>query len=482
MTDAPTPPLGPSHEPAGPEPRAGWTVATAVLWAILIGVVVLIAVFQGTRSPAPPATPVDPKDTPSFILEFSGRYLVGLPVVMKGLPGAAQSQQLTRDQSLGQIDLLAANLKTDLERLRITPLWAEFGGREKAIERIDALLATGTLDPGLAEDAALFRKAIADGPVTLTDEEKARIEERHHWLGRLTASLSADDADPLRAGVLRDATRTAATLLGAFFAAFVIGAVGFVILIVGIILRATCSLRTRYRPDGSPRERIAFLEASVLFLVLLFPVQFVASVVGELWRPAGAIVLWSVLFMALWPMVRGVGWTGLRRGLGWHAGSMCGLRGGAIGVLREVGCGLLGYLAGVPLVMLAVGLVALVSYLTQRTASHPVTEGIGGANAGDLIAIYVLACLWAPLVEETFFRGSLYHSMRGTVGAVVSGIVTGLIFAIVHPQGWLGVPIIATLGFVFAMIREWRGSLIGPMVAHALVNGGTFTVLIIAMS
>ncbi len=480
MTDPTTPEHDPSQEPQGFETRTGWAVGAAVLWVLLIGVVALIAVFQAQRGPAAPATPVDPKDTPSFILEFSGRYLAGVPLVMNGLPGG--SQAMTQDQMVEQVDLLARNAKSDLERLRITSLWAEFGARERAIEKIDDLLASGALEPGLAEDAALFRRAMHDGPVSLSDDEKTRLSERHHWLGRLAASLGADESDSIRATVLRDARRTAGTFIGAIVCAFVLGAIGFLLLIIGIILLASGSLRRWYHPADSPRARIAHLESAVLFLILLFPAQYAAAVVGELWRPGKLILFWSILALALWPLARGVDWTTLRRGLGWHAGSLCGLRGGAVGLARELGCGVLGYLAGVPLVLLSVAVVALITWLTQQTASHPVTEGIGRAGAADLVAIYVLACLWAPIVEETFFRGALYHSMRGTVGAILSGVVTGLIFAVIHPQGWLGVPIIATLGFNLAMVREWRGSAIAPMLSHAMVNGGTFTVLIIAMS
>jgi membrane protease YdiL (CAAX protease family) len=37
------------------------------------------------------------------------------------------------------------------------------------------------------------------------------------------------------------------------------------------------------------------------------------------------------------------------------------------------------------------------------------------------------------------------------------------------------------LGFGFALLREWRGSLIAPMTAHALNNGIVMTFLIVAL-
>jgi membrane protease YdiL (CAAX protease family) len=35
---------------------------------------------------------------------------------------------------------------------------------------------------------------------------------------------------------------------------------------------------------------------------------------------------------------------------------------------------------------------------------------------------------------------------------------------------------------VFALIREWRGSLIGPIVAHAVHNGFVITLILLVFS
>jgi membrane protease YdiL (CAAX protease family) len=43
----------------------------------------------------------------------------------------------------------------------------------------------------------------------------------------------------------------------------------------------------------------------------------------------------------------------------------------------------------------------------------------------------------------------------------------------------MAVPALMALGFIFAMLREWRGSLIAPITAHALNNGMVVTALLI---
>jgi len=47
-----------------------------------------------------------------------------------------------------------------------------------------------------------------------------------------------------------------------------------------------------------------------------------------------------------------------------------------------------------------------------------------------------------------------------------------------HPQGWVAVPALSAIAMVLAALREWRGSLIAPMAAHACNN---FLVLTLAL-
>ena len=46
-------------------------------------------------------------------------------------------------------------------------------------------------------------------------------------------------------------------------------------------------------------------------------------------------------------------------------------------------------------------------------------------------------------------------------------------------QGWPAIPLLAGLGIFLCALREWRGSLIAPITAHALNNLGVLTVVLI---
>jgi membrane protease YdiL (CAAX protease family) len=56
------------------------------------------------------------------------------------------------------------------------------------------------------------------------------------------------------------------------------------------------------------------------------------------------------------------------------------------------------------------------------------------------------------------------------------------IFAVIHPQGILFVPVLMSLAFGFALAREWRDSLIPGMVAHGLSNGLIMTLIMVGTS
>jgi membrane protease YdiL (CAAX protease family) len=55
-----------------------------------------------------------------------------------------------------------------------------------------------------------------------------------------------------------------------------------------------------------------------------------------------------------------------------------------------------------------------------------------------------------------------------------------ILFAAMHPQGWAGVPVLASIAIVLAAIREWRGTILASATAHALNNGFAMTMLVLA--
>jgi len=91
--------------------------------------------------------------------------------------------------------------------------------------------------------------------------------------------------------------------------------------------------------------------------------------------------------------------------------------------------------------------------------------------------VFVSACIAAPVVEETMFRGVLYRHLRDWsqswarwVSIAFSAILNGFVFAAIHPQGIMAIPLLMTLAMCFSLVREWRNSLLTPMLMHAIHN------------
>ena len=78
----------------------------------------------------------------------------------------------------------------------------------------------------------------------------------------------------------------------------------------------------------------------------------------------------------------------------------------------------------------------------------------------------------APVVEELVFRGFVYeglrHSRLGTAGAI---LVASLVWASIHLQyEWFYVGQVFVSGLLFGAARWSTGSLITPILAHAVMN------------
>jgi membrane protease YdiL (CAAX protease family) len=183
----------------------------------------------------------------------------------------------------------------------------------------------------------------------------------------------------------------------------------------------------------------------------------------------------------LWPTVRGVPWRRVRNDIGLFAGKR---------PIREILWGVVCYVSNLPL--LAIGLLVtfalmgIYSALTGdpgdsgpiETPTHPVVQWVQEAGWIGRLQIVTMACLIAPLVEETIFRGVLYRHLReGTcrwptgVSIALSVGITSLIFAVIHPQGLMAIPALMAVATGLSLAREWRGSLVAPIVMHATNNG-----------
>ncbi len=468
-------------------PRSG-----LIAWLALIALVTATTIMQWSGGPEA-RDPAAPPEGPGGITLLMGRYIVGA----EQLAPSAGRQTLPQLESLAATP--AAQLQLAIVAAEVAPAPEEDDEdeptpAERALERIDGLLASYQQDTGapeseeppdwLLEDAAALRTIYTSGPAALADHARDRLIERYGWFARLALTFDERDAtapSAERTALLSDATRVVMVAVVGI-ALLALGVlVGFALLIIAIIRRASGALTLRYAPPAPGGS--VYLEAFVVFMLGFFIVSIASALItGLTGLDLTPLLVWLLLLAAFWPRLRGAPRPAWRFALGWHAGA---------GVVREIGAGVIGYIAALPIFALGVLLTVILSAAASFFAgpsgepapppTHPILDDIIHGGLWHVAGIYLLAAVWAPLVEETLFRGSLFHHFRGRLGPISAALLVGFIFAVIHPQGFIAVPALMSLGFSFALLREWRGSLIAPIVAHALHNGALITALTLAL-
>jgi membrane protease YdiL (CAAX protease family) len=437
-------------------PPQKWTFSESICWAVILVTVLLILVLHGA-TPAAQVSAADEK--PDLQILLAGRYLVGVDRAIPKLAPGATTLPSTLAHSLDSRAL------TGPDQLAAAIVAGELEGKAAALFRLDAVDKN---HPEMAGDTALLRARYDGQPLPA---EWAAFHDRYGWFADLAASVDKPDRDPLRAEVLAHAMRTVLTMVavGVFF--LMAGAIGFALLIVAIVLYFQGKLRPRFdvaRP--LPSDRRAYLEAFAIYLggsVALAVVFRYVMNLGGLW--SAAALPFGFIVAVIWPRLRGQTWAEWRATVGFHAGK---------GFFRECAAGAVGYITGLPIFAIGFILTAILTSLAGANPSHPIERDIS-TNPATIIALLLLASVWAPITEELMFRGALFGHLRGRLGWWASAIPVCLIFAAIHPQGWTTIPALGSLALILAAIREWRGSILGSMTAHAINNTIVITALVL---
>ena len=94
-------------------------------------------------------------------------------------------------------------------------------------------------------------------------------------------------------------------------------------------------------------------------------------------------------------------------------------------------------------------------------------------SAGPLVMLFVLSLVFAPLMEEVFFRGFVFGGLRGRWGVAWAAVASGLLFSVAHignPGTIYLIPPVAAIGAVFAWGYAYTDSLLTSWLAHFLFN------------
>lgn len=373
------------------------------------------------------------------------------------------------------------------DRLCGAILLARAGLYEPAQDAVESAIdAVEGQDPKRVEEVAALAKVVAHAIGVLESEGDHRPLEPHQqellrrrlgWIGDLLISTVHPNAEfdaELRDSLMRMA------IAGSIF--MLIGLVGGLVGFIWLVLLVAKSAKGSLALPLKGRSKLA--ENLILVFALWFVLQIGASLVGNLIlaRSArmeggiGIVLQFALMFLPLialgLPLLRGFTWREICSEVGLHRGR---------GVMREAFHGVITYATALPLLVGGVILAMILALVVGgriEEASHPIQGAVVEGDAWDRIVLLILAAVAAPIIEEIVFRGVLYRHLRDMTGAMgsflsfgLSAIGSSLIFAAIHPQGLLFVPILGALAVAFCIARETRGSLISQMVAHGINNG-----------
>ncbi len=431
--------------------------------------------WRAKEAVAGPDGPITPPGFDQFTIATKAFVKMNEAMRAQGQPGPWAND----DFASSMLDSYAITLH---DEVRLAIVKGELAGTDAALEQLDETAPYVEHGGPLWMDIAALRTLYdRGGDAALTQQQRDALVERHGWYGKVALAFNDAPSDPVRQDLLDGGWlflwAMVIIMLGLGFGLMA----ALALFIVALIRIATGQFKLRMEmpsPGGS-----VYLETFVIFMAAFAALLAFSAQVQDQEGAEWMLILgpWAVAPLVLWPLLRRVPWRTYSADIGWHRGE---------GIFKEIGCGITGYLASLPGYVAVV--IIMVIFEIIRMAATRDFEGTPppGEFPIDLTGRYrwlmlagfmSLIAIWAPLVEETIFRGALFRHLTSRLHWLVAAIATAIIFGAIHPYPMLGIVPVAFLGYVFAIMRRWRGSLIAPITAHALHNGTIGAILIVIL-
>lgn len=102
---------------------------------------------------------------------------------------------------------------------------------------------------------------------------------------------------------------------------------------------------------------------------------------------------------------------------------------------------------------------------------------MASSSPASRVALFILVCLIAPLLEELIFRGFVYPGLRRGMTFMGAALASALLFALMH-MNVEALASIGLIGVVLAVLYERTRSVVPCIVCHALNNTLVFFLLL----
>ncbi len=140
-------------------------------------------------------------------------------------------------------------------------------------------------------------------------------------------------------------------------------------------------------------------------------------------------------------------------------------------LFRNIFYGIAGYIAAVPVFLIAAFLVLIaVKLVGYAPRKQPVVElFMREGNPAFLVFSSLFTSIFGPVIEELFFRGFMYNAVKKLTGIFWATMLTAAVFAALHTNVVGFLPIMV-LGVLLAHMYEKTGSLVSSITIHIIHN------------
>jgi|WetSurMetagenome_2_1015567.scaffolds.fasta_scaffold213549_2 membrane protease YdiL (CAAX protease family) len=93
------------------------------------------------------------------------------------------------------------------------------------------------------------------------------------------------------------------------------------------------------------------------------------------------------------------------------------------------------------------------------------------SNNSILLIIIIYISILGPIIEEIFFRGFLYNSMKTHFPVWLAVVFQAAFFSFIHdPNDLMKLLSTFMIGIALALVYESRGTLLSPIFIHIIIN------------
>lgn len=119
---------------------------------------------------------------------------------------------------------------------------------------------------------------------------------------------------------------------------------------------------------------------------------------------------------------------------------------------------------------LCMPLTSVLNGFTMFFVENAVAESSGQIVAMPFAAMFFFIAVYAPVCEETVFRGITYESLKNGLNPFQAMCVSAVFFGLAH-MNFNQAAYALVLGVILVLLREAAGSLLAPMLFHLVFNG-----------